>query len=345
MAMEGLVQPIILAGGAGTRLWPLSTEKRPKHFMRITGERSMLEETLERVGDTKLFLQPMIVGAVAQADEIRAAAPSVELILEPKPCGSAAAVAFAALAVPGDTVLLVLPSDHHIADPVPLLEAVRRGTDAVKSGRLVTFGIKPVRAETGYGYITAGDALGPGVREAISFIEKPPAARASELVDSGNAFWNSGMFMFSAETFLEELRKHAPEIYNAARSAMDASNKGSPICPDERPLNECPAISIDYAVMERSDRIAVVPIDLEWSDVGNWAAIFDLADKDSDGNVVSASCTALDSRNCLIRSEGPRVVTIGVEDLVVVATADYVLVVPKSEAQRVREAAELVKRQ
>lgn len=343
--MEGLVQPIILAGGAGSRLWPLSTEKRPKHLMQITGDRSMLEQTLERVADECLFLPPIIVGAASQAREISAIAPSVKLILEPKPCGSAAAVAFAALSVPDDTVVLVLPSDHHIDDPAPLFEAIGRGLESARSGRLVTFGIKPIRADEGYGYITAGKALAPGVYEVNSFVEKPDAARASELVEQGGAFWNSGMFMFSASVFLEELQKHAPKIYEAARLAMTgAEQDGSQTCPDGRPLDDCPSTSIDYAVMEHSDRIAVVPVDLGWSDVGSWAAIFDLAEKDGEGNVVGTNCRTLDSRGCLIRSEGPRIVAIGIEDLVVIATADHVLVVPKSEAQRVREAAELAKR-
>jgi mannose-1-phosphate guanylyltransferase/mannose-1-phosphate guanylyltransferase/mannose-6-phosphate isomerase len=341
--MEDLVQPIILAGGAGTRLWPLSTETRPKHLMQITGDRSMLEQTLDRVADEGLFLPPMIVAADAQADEIRAVAPSAELILEPKPCGSAAAIAFAALSVPADTILLVLPSDHYIVNPAPLFGAVRQGMEAAKCGRLVTFGIKPSRAEAGYGYITAGEPLLPGVREVRSFVEKPDMARASELVESGDAYWNSGMF--SASAFLDELQKHAPEIHEAARSAIEgASKERSEIRPDGRALDDCPSISIDYAVMERSDRIAVVPANLDWSDVGSWAAIFELAAKDGEGNVVSANCRALDSHGCLIRSEGPQIVAIGVEDLVVIATADHVLVVPKSEAQRVREAAELAKR-
>jgi mannose-1-phosphate guanylyltransferase/mannose-1-phosphate guanylyltransferase/mannose-6-phosphate isomerase len=287
----------------------------------------------------------MILAADAQADEIRAVAPSAELILEPKPCGSAAAIAFAALSVPADTILLVLPSDHYIVNPAPLFAAVRQGMEAAKRGRLVTFGIKPSRAEAGYGYITAGEPLLPGVREVRSFVEKPDMARASELVESGDAYWNSGMFMFSASAFLDELQKHAPEIHEAARSAIEgASKERSEIRPDGRALDDCPSISIDYAVMERSDRIAVVPANLDWSDVGSWAAIFELAAKDGEGNVVSANCRALDSHGCLIRSEGPQIVAIGVEDLVVIATADHVLVVPKSEAQRVREAAELAKR-
>jgi mannose-1-phosphate guanylyltransferase/mannose-1-phosphate guanylyltransferase/mannose-6-phosphate isomerase len=305
----------------------------------------MLEQTIDRVAEESLFLPPMIVAAVAQADEIRTVAPSAKLILEPRPCGSAAAIAFAALSVPADTILLVLPSDHYIVNPAPLFAAVRQGMEAAKRGRLVTFGIKPSRAEAGYGYITAGEPLLPGVREVRSFVEKPDMARASELVESGDAYWNSGMFMFSASAFLDELQKHAPEIHEAARSAIEgASKERSEIRPDGRALDDCPSISIDYAVMERSDRIAVVPANLDWSDVGSWAAIFELAAKDGEGNVVSANCRALDSHGCLIRSEGPQIVAIGVEDLVVIATADHVLVVPKSEAQRVREAAELAKR-
>jgi mannose-1-phosphate guanylyltransferase/mannose-1-phosphate guanylyltransferase/mannose-6-phosphate isomerase len=313
--------------------------------MQITGDRSMLEQTLDRVADESLFLPPMILAADAQADEIRAVAPSAELILEPKPCGSAAAIAFAALSVPADTILLVLPSDHYIVNPAPLFAAVRQGMEAAKRGRLVTFGIKPSRAEAGYGYITAGEPLLPGVREVRSFVEKPDMARASELVESGDAYWNSGMFMFSASAFLDELQKHAPEIHEAARSAIEgASKERSEIRPDGWALDDCRSISIDYAVMERSDRIAVVPANLDWSDVGSWATIFELAAKDGEGNVVSANCRALDSHGCLIRSEGPQIVAIGVEDLVVIATADHILVVPKSEAQRVREAAELAKR-
>ena len=237
--------------------------------------------------------------------------------------------------------MLVLPSDHHIADPKPLLDAIRKATPVAQAGRLVTFGIRPTRPETGYGYITSGPPLSEGVFEASGFVEKPGAEAAQGLMDSGTAYWNSGMFLFSAGTLLDELKRHAPEIEAAAAAASAAATRdANRTMPDGGALQACPSTSIDYAVMEHSDRIAVVPLELDWSDVGSWAAVYDLALKDGEGNVVEDGSRAIDSSGCLIRSNGPKIVAIGVEDLVIVATADAVLVVPRSEAQRVREATE-----
>jgi mannose-1-phosphate guanylyltransferase/mannose-1-phosphate guanylyltransferase/mannose-6-phosphate isomerase len=326
-------------------LWPISTENRPKHLLEIVGSRTMVEQTLARVEDAELFLPPLIVGAAGQADEVARLAPGVRLLLEPCPRGSAAAVALAALTVDRDEVLLILPSDHRIGDPEPLLEAVRHAVPVAQEGYLVTFGIRPAHAETGYGYITAGREIAPGVREANSFVEKPTLETATELVDSGAAFWNSGMFLFSAGAFLDELRTHASAIHDAATAAtLAASVAGDRTTPDRAALEGCPSTSIDYAVMEHSSRIAVVPMELDWSDVGSWAAVYGLADKDADGNVVDARSHAIGTRGSLLRSQGPQIVTIGVEDLIVIATREYVLVAPLSEAQRVREAAELTKR-
>ena len=336
---------MILAGGAGTRLWPISNENSPKHLLEIAGSGSMLEQTLARVSGIELFSPPIIVGAAAQAEEVARLAPGLRLLLEPIPRGSATAVALAAMAIGRDDVMLVLPSDHHIGDPAPLLEAVRRAVPIARDGRLVTFGIRPVRAETGYGYITAGAELAAGVLEASAFIEKPSLEAAEELVNSGSAFWNSGMFQFTAGAFLEELKVHAPAIHDAVEAAtLSASVEGDRRIPGREALEDCPSTSIDYAVMEHSSRIAVVPIDLDWSDVGNWAAVHDLAAKDSDGNVLDARSYAIGTRGSLLRSQGPRIVTIGLEDMVVIATGEHVLVAPLSEAQRVREAAELLKR-
>lgn len=304
----------------------------------------MLEQTAERVRKAEFFDRPIIVGAASQADEVGRAVPDARMVLEPCPRGSAAAVALAALAVPRESILLVLPSDHRIADSAPLFDAVRRALPAAESDHLITFGIQPTGPETGFGYITGGDTLCDGVLEAESFVEKPPQDDAVALVDSGKAFWNSGMFMFKAGAFLDELKRHAPDIFAAADAAMKAAAiDGDRITPSEAALAVCPSPSIDYAVMEHSDRIAVVPVQLDWSDVGSWAAVHDLERKDADDNVIDERSHVLDSSGCLLRSTGPQIVVIGGEKLMVIATAEHVLVAPISEAQRVREAAELLK--
>ena len=335
-----IVQPVVLAGGAGTRLWPISTEIRPKHLLELLGPETLLQGTIARVADDSLFRKPIIVCAEPQANEIASSAPDCTLILEPFPRGSAAAIGLAAAALEPDRILLVLPSDHHIVDPGPLFEAVRKALPAAEAGRLVTFGIRPAHAESGYGYIRGGRSLGEGIFEADSFVEKPAQEVAEQLAASGSAFWNSGMFLFSAGALLDELKRYAPDIHRAACAAMAAAKtEGHLVRPDAPALEPSPSTSVDYAVMEHSDRIAVVPIDLDWSDVGSWAAVYDLASKDPQENVVSAGSHVLGGRGCFVRSNGPQVVAIGVEDLVIVATADQVLVVPRSEAQRVREAA------
>jgi mannose-1-phosphate guanylyltransferase/mannose-1-phosphate guanylyltransferase/mannose-6-phosphate isomerase len=342
--MEDLVQPVILAGGSGTRLWPISTPERPKHLLQIIGEGTMLEQTIERVRNSEIFGPPVIVGAASQADDLNQLAPGARVILEPCPRGSAAAVAFAALAASPESLLLVLPSDHRIGDSAPLLDAIRKARPIAEAGYLITFGIEPTGPETGYGYITAGDTLGDGVLEAESFVEKPPRNRAIALVDSGKAFWNSGMFLFKAGAFLDELKRHAPAIHSAAQAAMNASAiDGDRVTPAEAQLVDCPSTSIDYAVMEHSDRIAVVPVKLDWSDVGSWAAVYEIEPKDADGNVLDDRSYVIGSSGCLVKSTGPQIVVIGAERLMVIATADHVLVAPLSEAQRVREAAELLR--
>jgi len=321
---SGRITPVILSGGAGTRLWPLSRRARPKQMLDLTGGGSMLALTAARVADAALFAAPVVVAGAGQAEAIEAALPGVgTLILEPAPRNTAPAIALAALAAARDEVLLVLPSDHLVRDGAGFAAAVRRALPFAREGWIVTFGMKAERPETGYGYIERGEALAQGVFEAARFVEKPDAATAQAFVAGGGHDWNAGIFLMRAGTYLEALEAHAPQIFEAVTKGAFAAS---------------PAQSIDYAVMEKAERVAVVPAAIGWSDIGSFGALHIVSDQDERGNVVAGPGLAIDARGCLIRSEGPLVAAIGVEDLVIVATADAVLVVPRAESQRVREA-------
>ena len=331
------IRPVILAGGAGTRLWPLSTAARPKHLLPLLGQQSLFEETLARFGDG--FAAPMIVANQAQEADLRRLAPDdARILLEPIKRDSAAAIGLAAAAADGDELLLVCPSDHHIADVAAFHAAIDRAVPAAKAGRIVTFGIEPDHPATGFGYIAAGP--GAGVRDVARFVEKPPLDRAKAMLAKGGHYWNAGIFLASARTWREELAAFAPAILAASREAVELAVADGPVLRiDADAFARSPAQSIDYAVMEHSQRVSVVPVAMGWSDIGSWQALVDASVKDGDGNAVGAGALALDCRDTLIRSTGPRVVAIGVEDLVIVATPDAVLVMHPAEAQRVREAA------
>lgn len=332
------IRPVILAGGAGTRLWPLSTAARPKHHLQLLGERTLFQETLSRFGEG--FAPPIIVANAAQEDDLRAAAPSdARLVLEPLKRDSAPAIALAALLAGDDELLLVCPSDHHIADAASFHAAIATARTAAERGQIVTFGIEPDHPATGFGYIAAGP--GDGVRPVDRFVEKPPIERAQEMIDQGGHYWNAGIFLASVATWRAELERHAPAILEAAsRAVASATRDGNILRVHEADFTRSPAKSIDYAVMEQSDRVAVVPVAMGWSDIGSWQSLLDSADKDANGNALSTGVLALDARNTLIRSSGPKVAAIGVEGLVIIATPDAVLVMRREEAQRVREAAE-----
>jgi mannose-1-phosphate guanylyltransferase len=332
------IRPVILAGGAGTRLWPLSTAERPKHLLPLLGERSLFELTLERFSDE--FEPPIIVANQAQERELRAlAGPGARIVLEPIKRDSAAAIALAALTADEDELLLVCPSDHHIADVASFHQAIALARPEAEAGKIVTFGIEPDHPSTGFGYIAAGE--GEGVRPVARFVEKPPLERAEAMLAEGGHYWNAGIFLASAKTWREELRHHAPGILEAASEALDQGvTEGPVIRVDEEAFARSPAKSIDYAVMEHCDRVAVVPISMGWSDVGSWTAVFDALQKDDSGNVVVGNALVIDSYANLIRSDGPKVAAIGVDDLVIIATGDSVLVTKLSHAQKVREAAE-----
>jgi mannose-1-phosphate guanylyltransferase/mannose-1-phosphate guanylyltransferase/mannose-6-phosphate isomerase len=337
------ITPIILSGGTGVRLWPLSRLGRPKQLVALGGEESLLRQTAARVADEDLFAAPVIVAGgedeeAVEAEVAAARAPSL-LILEPCPRGTAAAIALAASHAAGDDLLLVLPSDHVIGDPAAFGRAVEAARALAGQGWLVTFGIRPDRSETGYGYIKRGAALADGLFEAAAFIEKPPRAQAEAFVADGGYDWNAGIFLFRAGAMVDALAAHAPEILAAVRAALAGARRDvARLRPDGHAFAAAPAASIDRAVMEKAGRVAVAPVEMGWSDVGSWDAVHALGPRDGDGNLLAGDVVAPDSRDCLVRSDGPVVVALGVEDLIVVATERAVLVVRRGESQRVGEA-------
>jgi mannose-1-phosphate guanylyltransferase/mannose-1-phosphate guanylyltransferase/mannose-6-phosphate isomerase len=348
--MSKRIVPIILSGGSGTRLWPLSRIDRPKQLIAISGEHSLLQETALRVADPASFDAAVVVASADHADEIEAQLDAVgrapaQLILEPDARNTAAAIALAALVVRPDDILLVLPSDHVVQQPEAFRAAVAAALPLARDGMLVTFGVEPDRPETGYGYIRRGEELGPGLFRAERFVEKPDLTTARAYLAEGDYLWNAGIFLFSADAYLDALDLHAPEILSAARSAIVAQRaEGIRVWPDARGFGRAPALSIDHAVMEKSDRVAVVPVAMGWSDVGSWEALHGIGDKDAAGNVLTGDVVAIDSRDCLIRSDGPVIVTLGAQDLIVVATERAVLIAPRGESQRVREAIEALQK-
>jgi mannose-1-phosphate guanylyltransferase/mannose-6-phosphate isomerase len=261
-----------------------------------------------------------------------------QLVLEPMKRDSAPAIALAALVADPEELLLISPSDHHIADLPAFHAAIAAGRAAAQAGDIVTFGIEPDHPATGFGYIAASS--GEGVRRVERFIEKPDAQRAQALLDAGGHYWNAGIFLARAATWIAAMEALVPDMVTAARAALAAAKRDAgTIHPDAAEFARSPAQSIDYAVMEKVDAISVVPVTMGWSDIGSWESLFDAARCDADGNSVGAGHVAIGSGGTLIRSSGPRVAAIGVEGLVIVATADAVLVVPRDQAQRVREAA------
>ena len=345
------LQPVILAGGTGSRLWPLSRELYPKQVISLAGDLSLLQTTLQRVSLLEDVLPPIIVVGEehrflvkSQVEEMKIFS-DYHLLLEPLGRNTAPAICGAALFAAGqsedDPVLLVLPADHLITRPLAFAEAVREAVAIAEEGWLTTFGIVPDHPETGYGYIRRGEG-----NRVESFVEKPDEQTAARYLAEGNYFWNSGMFAFSISTLLAEMESHAPEIVRAMRAAVA---QGAPDGVFYRfgaeAMAGCPSDSIDYALMEKTGRAAVVEADIGWSDIGSWKALWEVSDKDEQGNVSSGDVLLEDVENSLIRAEDTLVAAVGLRDTMVVETADAVLVAPIDRSQDVKKIVNRLKRE
>jgi mannose-1-phosphate guanylyltransferase/mannose-6-phosphate isomerase len=350
--MTQQIVPVVLCGGSGTRLWPLSSPQRPKQLLPLTGNRTLLQETLLRLDHLRASVLPPIVvcnerherDVVAQVDAVSSRG---LIVLEPVGRNSAPAATIAALltrTVAADALLLVLPADHVIKNATAFGAAIDAALEPAAAGYLTTFGVVPTAPATGYGYIRRAAGTGSWSRVA-EFAEKPDLATAERYLASGQYLWNSGMFLFSAGVWLEELGRHAPGVLRGCEAAA------AEVAPDEAGVvrlgaafRACPADSIDYAVMEKTNRAAVVPFSAGWSDVGSWSSLHDVLQKDGDGNTVSGDVILDSCRDTYVVAQGRTVAAVGLDGIVIVATDDAILVVDRERAEDVKRIAELVNR-
>jgi mannose-1-phosphate guanylyltransferase/mannose-6-phosphate isomerase len=339
-----MLVPVLLSGGVGSRLWPVSREGRPKQFLPLGGKQSMLQETHNRLAGLKTG-NPIVVCNEAHrfmvAEQMREMGVKTSaIILEPEGRNTAPAIALAAieaLKIDANAVLLVLPADHYMGDAAGFRAAVEAALPTATNGYLVTFGVIPNRPETGYGYIRCGDALAEGISALAEFVEKPDLATAESYVAAGHYLWNSGMFMFRAQDYLAALRSANSAMASACEAAMvKAAGDLDFVRPDREAFLACPSDSIDYAVMEHTDRGAVMALDCGWSDIGAWSALWEVGAADDAGNVVEGDVLVHDTTNSYIRSETRLVTTTGVNNLVVVETADAVMVADRDRVQDVK---------
>jgi mannose-1-phosphate guanylyltransferase/mannose-6-phosphate isomerase len=344
-----MIRPVILSGGGGTRLWPLSRSDKPKQFHRLFGEQSMLQATAARCGGGE-FLAPLISTGEDQSslvvDQLREAGiEPAAILLEPVARNTApaiAAAAFWAMSRGEDDPLLVMPSDHLIEDVAAFHAAVEAALPSALDGKLVTFGIRPTSAHIGYGYIQAAGAKGPKALRVQRFVEKPDVERAVEFVADGSYYWNSGIFLFRPSAFVRELKHYAPGIADAVQEAMeDSIAEGRFVRPDERAFAAAENVSIDYAVMERSNDVLVVPVNFGWSDVGSWEAVRQHLPAGENGNVLQGNIVAIDTRNSMIRNDtGMTVAALGLDRVLCVVTPEAVFIAPLDRAEEVKRIVE-----
>ena len=343
------MKTVIMAGGSGSRLWPLSRSLYPKQFLALAGQQTMLQTTAFRVNGIS-DEKPLVIcneeHRFIVAEQMRALNTQADILLEPVGRNTAPAIALAALQAltcENDPLLLVLAADHVIENVEVFQQQVNRAKPLAEAGALVTFGIVATGPETGYGYIRRGAAESEGYQVA-EFVEKPDLERAQAYVDSGDYYWNSGMFLFKASRYIEELGKHRPDILDACTASLE------PLTPEldfvrinEEAFKACPDESIDYAVMEKADNVVVVPMDAGWNDVGAWSSLWEVTPKDGDGNAVSGDVMTHNTQDSLIKSTSKLVATVGVKDIVVVETKDAVLVAGKDQVQDVKKIVERLK--
>ena len=348
-----MLHPVILSGGSGSRLWPLSRQNLPKQFLALIGDHSLFQETVLRANALGNAQPPVtvcsedhrfMVGEQLQAVGVA----SGGILLEPIARNTAPAIALAALhlaTTDTDATMLVLPADHLIEDEASFRNAVDAAAALAEQGWLVTFGIQPDYAEVGYGYIARGDALADAGYRVARFVEKPDLATAQGYVEDGSYAWNSGMFLFKAQRYLDELQRYAPKIFDAASAAFASAQSDLDfIRVDQDAFAASPSDSIDYAVMEHTDRAAVVPVSCGWSDIGSWSSLWSVAERDAEGNRHEGDVISIDTRNSLVRaSERRMIATIGVEDLVIVDTPDATLVARKDRVQDVKRIVDQLK--
>ncbi|MCB1067751.1 MAG: mannose-1-phosphate guanylyltransferase/mannose-6-phosphate isomerase [Simkania sp.] len=346
--MSSKIVPVVLAGGSGTRLWPLSRKNYPKQFLKLIGNNSLFQETLLRIKQIGGVKESIIVTNethyfICQDQMKEAEVENSKLILEPCSRNTAPAIALAALDIQNtiepEALMLVLPADHLIGNSEAFAKTIEKATFIAAAGHFVTFGIVPTSPKTGYGYIQAGKPLDDLSFEVEQFVEKPDEKTAETFLQAQNYFWNSGMFLFRAGGYLEELENTAEDIYKACSAAYDGSHQDKDYFRiDQERFEMCPNDSIDYAVMEKTKRAAVIPLRLPWSDLGCWASVADAGESDEKNNVIRGNVIMKDCEGCLLSSENePLVATIGIKDQIVVSTADAVLVADKAYAQEVKE--------
>ena len=337
------IVPVILSGGSGTRLWPMSRPERPKQMLALTAEQTMLQLTASRaVGES--YAAPIVVANARHADMVdeqlgAIGAQPQALILEPAGRNTAPAIALAAIAAGGgEEALLVMPSDHVIGDVDAFHATIAAALPFVDDGWLVTFGISPDAPEIGYGWIKIGEAIGGGVHRVDRFVEKPPLDKAQAMLASGDHAWNGGIFLFRADAYLAALARFAPGIIAATEAAMElARREGHRVYPDAEAFAASPDDSIDYAVMEKADRVAVAPVAMGWNDVGSWDALHAISTLDGDGNAHRGEVLAIDTADCLVQTDGIKISLVGVSDLIVVASGNDVLIMPRGRSQDIKK--------